>query len=312
VEFRSVRRGITVRSQAILGASIAGIALLAACTSNAAAPSDSPPAASDSPTSSAASSTEHPAGSPEVTSLVSSAVSSAASPPASTAALSASRTVPTSRTTSQMSSQTTSRTTSLTIGTRSLPRSTVAVRSPTAPSRPRVTVTVTRTHADVTVTAGPPKSTAEPAAISGECPYLGASVVSMITGQHHGDTRLVDLVPQPMCLFFRSDGGWMGSVRVIRAANSQAAAAAVNQHVPIAQSQPASSPPGWVGGSTTKGGMTQDADAKSVYGVAKGTIAVIAEENESPSIKARLMATCAIYQLKLESGQPPSVCVPQG
>ncbi|MDQ2740227.1 MAG: DUF2020 domain-containing protein [Actinomycetota bacterium] len=171
---------------------------------------------------------------------------------------------------------------------------------------------MTRTHADVTVTAGPPKSTAEPAATSGECPYLGASVVSMITGQHHGDTRLVDLVPQPMCLFYRSDGRWMGSVRVIRAANPQAAAAAVNQHVPIADSQPASSPPGWVGGSTTKGGMTQDADAKSVYGVAKGTIAVIAEENESPSIKARLMATCAIYQLKLESGQPPSVCVPQG
>lgn len=308
MEIRSVKRGITVRSRAILGASIAGIALLAACTSNAAAPSDSPPAASDSPTSSAASSAEHPAGSPAVTSLVSSAVSSVASRPASTAGLSASRTVPTSQTTSQ----TTSRTTSRTIGTRSLPRSTVAVRSPTAPSRPRVTVTVTRTHADVTVTAGPPKSTAEPAAISGECPYLGASVVSMITGQHHGDTRLVDLVPQPMCLFFRSDGGWMGSVRVIRAANPQAAAAAVNQHVPIADSQPASSPPGWVGGSTTKGGMTQDADAKSVYGVAKGTIAVIAEENESPSIKARLMATCAIYQLKLESGQPPSVCVPQG
>jgi UPF0176 protein len=308
VEIRPVKRGITVRSRAILGASIAGIALLAACTSNAAAPSDSPPAASDSPTSSAASSAEHPAGSPAVTSLVSSAVSSVASRPASTAGLSASRTVPTSQTTSQ----TTSRTTSRTIGTRSLPRSTVAVRSPTAPSRPRVTVTVTRTHADVTVTAGPPKSTAEPAAISGECPYLGASVVSMITGQHHGDTRLVDLVPQPMCLFFRSDGGWMGSVRVIRAANPQAAAAAVNQHVPIADSQPASSPPGWVGGSTTKGGMTQDADAKSVYGVAKGTIAVIAEENESPSIKARLMATCAIYQLKLESGQPPSVCVPQG
>ncbi len=308
MEIRPVKRGITVRSRAILGASIAGIALLAACTSNAAAPSDSPPAASDSPTSSAASSAEHPAGSPAVTSLVSSAVSSVASRPASTAGLSASRTVPTSQTTSQ----TTSRTTSRTIGTRSLPRSTVAVRSPTAPSRPRVTVTVTRTHADVTVTAGPPKSTAEPAAISGECPYLGASVVSMITGQHHGDTRLVDLVPQPMCLFFRSDGGWMGSVRVIRAANPQAAAAAVNQHVPIADSQPASSPPGWVGGSTTKGGMTQDADAKSVYGVAKGTIAVIAEENESPSIKARLMATCAIYQLKLESGQPPSVCVPQG
>ncbi len=308
MEIRPVKRGITVRSRAILGASIAGIALLAACTSNAAAPSDSPPAASDSPTSSAASSAEHPAGSPAVTSLVSSAVSSVASRPASTAGLSASRTVPTSQTTSQ----TTSRTTSRTIGTRSLPRSTVAVRSPSAPSRPRVTVTVTRTHADVTATAGPPKSTAEPAAISGECPYLGASVVSMITGQHHGDTRLVDLVPQPMCLFFRSDGGWMGSVRVIRAANPQAAAAAVNQHVPIADSQPASSPPGWVGGSTTKGGMTQDADAKSVYGVAKGTIAVIAEENESPSIKARLMATCAIYQLKLENGQTPSVCVPQG
>lgn len=112
-----------------------------------------------------------------------------------------------------------------------------------------------------------------------------------------------------MCVFYRSDGGWMGSVRVIKAATPQAAASAVVQHVPLAGSQPVSQPPGWVGGSTTTPGqMTQDSTAKSVYAVSRGDIAVVAEENESPSFKARQMAVCTIYGLQLGTGAAPEYC----
>lgn len=174
-----------------------------------------------------------------------------------------------------------------------------------------ITSTVTRTKPGptITVTVPPPKATAEPPAAAAECPYLSADVVSDITGQHHGQTQLVALEPHPMCVFYRSDGGRMGSVRVIRAASAAAAVAAVNQHVPIAGSQPASQPAGWSGGSrTSPGQMTQDSSALSVYAVSKGTIAIVAEEDESPSLKARLMAVCAIYGLGLEPAPAPDYC----
>jgi Domain of unknown function (DUF2020) len=169
--------------------------------------------------------------------------------------------------------------------------------------------TVTKVKPGQTITVGPPKPTPEPSAAAGDCPYLSADIVSFITGQHHGQTQLVSLEPQPRCIFYRADGGWMGSVSVIQAASPQAAVAAVNQHVPIAGSQPASQPAGWAGGSmTTPGQMTQDSSAKSVYAVSKGRIAIVAEENESPSIKARLMVVCALYDLKLETGLAPAAC----
>jgi len=101
----------------------------------------------------------------------------------------------------------------------------------------------------------------------------------------------------------------LGTVRVIQAANAPAAVAAVNQHVPVADSLPVSQPPGWAGGSMTGSEqMAQDSSARSVYGVSRGSIAVIALENESPSLKARLMAVCAIYGLKLQAGAPPELC----
>jgi hypothetical protein len=173
----------------------------------------------------------------------------------------------------------------------------------------KVTATITQTNPGETLTVGPPKPTATPAAVTGECPYLSADVVSDITGQHHGDTELINFQPQPMCVFYRSDGGLMGSVRIVKTANAEQAVAAVNQHVPIAGSQPASQPAGWTGGSMTSAGqMTQDSNAKSVYAVSKGDIAVVAEENESPSIKARVMAVCAIYGLRLQAGPAPDYC----
>ena len=54
--------------------------------------------------------------------------------------------------------------------------------------------------------------------------------------------------------------------------------------------------------------MTQDSQALSVYAVSKGNVAVVAEEDESPSLKARLMAVCAIYGLGLQPGPVPDYC----
>jgi len=188
------------------------------------------------------------------------------------------------------------------------PRSVPPARTTSAVVAVTVTSTVTSTHGPVTTTVGPPKATAEPAPIVGDCPYLSADVVSSITGQHHGQTELVAFRPHPTCVFRRSDGGRLGTVRVIQAASPLAAVAAVNQHVPIADSLPVSQPSGWLGGSMTTGKSTQDSSAGSVYGVSKGNIAVIVRENESPSLKARLMAVCAIYGLKLQAGEPPELC----
>jgi hypothetical protein len=77
----------------------------------------------------------------------------------------------------------------------------------------------------------------------------------------------------------------------------------------VSGSQPATQPSGWVGGSmSTPGQMTQDSNGRSVYAVSKGNIAVVVEEEESPSIKARVMAVCAIYGLRLETGAAPDYC----
>ncbi len=186
----------------------------------------------------------------------------------------------------------------------------IPVRSVAPTGRPtKVTATVTQTNPGRTLTVGPPAPTPTPPTVIGDCPYLPAGVVSDITGQHHGDTKLISFKPHPMCLFYRSDGGFLGSVRIIVAASPQQAVAAVNQHVPIADSQPASQPAGWLGGSmTTPGQMTQDSTAQSVYAVSKGNVVVVAEENESPSLKARVMAVCAIYGLKLNAGPVPGYC----
>ena len=95
----------------------------------------------------------------------------------------------------------------------STPKATLTSPAATVDTRPAVTVTstVTRTRPGLTITVGPPAPTAEPAAVDGECPYLSADVVSFVTGQHHGQTQLVDLHPHPMCIFYRSDGGLMGA-----------------------------------------------------------------------------------------------------
>jgi hypothetical protein len=116
--------------------------------------------------------------------------------------------------------------------------------------------------------------------------------VADINGQHTGTTQVIDVQPQPVCVFYRSDGGWMASIRIIQADTPQAAVAAVDQHVPIDVSDPASQPPGWTGGSMVT-------DTGSVYAVSKGDIAIVAESNQQQSIKGRQMVIKAVANLGL-------------
>ena len=151
--------------------------------------------------------------------------------------------------------------------------------------------TVTST-APGTVVAAPPEPTAEPPAADGACPYLSDDQVADINGQHTGQTQLVSVAPYPICVFYRSDGGPLATVRIIQADSPQAAVAAVDQHVPIENSDPASQPPGWTGGSMVT-------ESGSVYAVSKGSIAVVAESNQQQSIKGRQMVAAVVGSLGL-------------
>ncbi|WP_420122297.1 DUF2020 domain-containing protein [Nakamurella sp.] len=177
-----------------------------------------------------------------------------------------------------------------------------AASAPSAPAAPTITVTAgTRTATlSVTVTAepasvppaAPPAATDEPAAQAGPCPYLSDDQVADINGQHTGTTTIVAVDPHPICTFTRSDGGWLATVRIVQADSAAAAAAAVDQHVPVEKSDPADDPVGWTGGS-------MPTDRGSVYAVAKGQVAVIAEANQPQSIKGRQLAAAAIANLGL-------------
>jgi hypothetical protein len=155
-----------------------------------------------------------------------------------------------------------------------------------------VSATVTSTAPGATILAVPPAETAEPGPVNGACPYLADDDVADINGQHTGTTQVVDVSPHPICLFYRSDGGFLASVRVIQADSPQAAVAAVNAHVPIENSNPANQPPGWTGGSMVT-------DTGSVYAVSKDSIAVVAESNQQQSIKGRQLVVATVGALGL-------------
>ena len=155
-----------------------------------------------------------------------------------------------------------------------------------------VPTTLTSTVAGSTILASPPPPTAEPPPVDANCPYLADDVVADINGQHTGTTQTIDVAPYPICVFIRSDGGPMASIRIIQADTPQAAVAAVDAHVPIEGSDPASQPPGWTGGSM----VTADG---SIYAVSKGTIAIVAESNQQQSIKGRQMVIEAVTNLGL-------------
>ena len=137
-----------------------------------------------------------------------------------------------------------------------------------------------------------PPTTDEPAPVAGTCPYLSDDTVADINGQRTGVTTVIEVDPHPICTFTRSDGGWLATVRIVQADSPAAAAAAVDQHVPVESSNPADDPAGWTGGSMATGDG-------SVYAVAKGSVAVIAEANQPQSIKGRQLAVTAIANLGL-------------
>lgn len=155
-----------------------------------------------------------------------------------------------------------------------------------------VTSTITSTLTPPASTAQPPPATAEPAAVDGTCPYLTDDQVADINGQHTGQTQVIAVAPHPVCVFTRSDGGWLATVRIVEAPTPAEAVAAVNQHVPIESSSPASQPAGWSGGAAVL------AD-RSIYAVAKDSVAVVAESNQLQTIKGRQMAITAISTLGL-------------
>ncbi len=155
-----------------------------------------------------------------------------------------------------------------------------------------VSTTVTSTSAGSTSTAVAPAATPEPPPVDGTCPYLSDEAVAEINGQRTGTTQVVDVQPYPVCVFYRSDGGPLASIRVIRADTPQAAVAAVDQHVPIESSNPAKQPAGWTGGSMVT-------DAGSIYAVSKGKIAIVAESNQQQSVKGRQMVATAVQNLGL-------------
>lgn len=186
--------------------------------------------------------------------------------------------------------------TTATAGPESSPASTVAASGgpasgPSSSPSP-VTSTVTSTVTPPASTAQPPPATNEPAAVDGPCPYLTDDQAADINGQHTGQTQIVAVAPHPICIFTRSDGGWLATVRVIEAATPAEAVAAVNQHVPIDTSSPATQPAGWSGGAVVL-------DDKSIYAVAKDRFAVVAESNQLQTIKGRQMAITTISALGL-------------
>jgi UPF0176 protein len=167
--------------------------------------------------------------------------------------------------------------------------STITVTEGTRTATRSVLSTLTSTSL---VRVEPPAATDEPEPVVANCPYLPDAQVADINGQHTGVTTVVAVAPHPICTFTRSDGGWLATVRVVRADTPEAAVAAVDQHVPVDGSSPEDDPAGWAGGSMPTGDG-------SVYAVAKGTVAVIAEANQPQSIKGRQLAVAAITNLGL-------------
>ena len=181
--------------------------------------------------------------------------------------------------------------------------STTQVPSSTLTSTVRVTVTnstVTRTATVSAGTVAPPPATKEPEPQAGPCPYLPEDDVKLINGQGYGPTMLTAVEPYPICDFYRSDGGWQARIRIVRAATPEAAEAAVDQHVPVDRSAPASRPAGWSGGSmTTPDGIAGNDQVRSVYAVSKGRTAIIAESNQDQTIKGRQMVIEVVENLGL-------------
>ena len=171
---------------------------------------------------------------------------------------------------------------------------TTTLRTLTVTASDRTTVTA------VPSTVGPPPPTREPAPVPGTCPYLSDADVMADNGQHTGQTSVIATKPYPVCVFTRADGGYLATTRIVVATTAAQAAAAVNQHVPVGRSNPASFPAGWSGGAmATPDGVPGYPNAGSIYAVSKGTIAIIAISNQPQSIKGRQMVEQIVANLHL-------------
>lgn len=146
----------------------------------------------------------------------------------------------------------------------------------------------------------PAPTTSLAAAVSGSCPYLSADDAARVAGQRTGPGAVVAATPAPICVFTRSDGGWLAAVRVFRTPDAASAAAAIDERILIADSSPADDPTGWTGGYRgLPSGTPEYPEARSVYGVSKGTAAVVVWINQAQSIKGRRIVEAVIGNLQL-------------
>ena len=143
-----------------------------------------------------------------------------------------------------------------------------------------------------------PSASGLPAAVIGECPYIAASDVMAINGQHNGPTSIIPIKPYPICIFTRSDGGYLATTRIIEAASPAAARAVVDSFAPVDESFPVNLPAGWSGGAMAlPNGNANNPDSRSVYAVSKGPIVIVAESNQEQSIKGRQMVQQIVKNL---------------
>lgn len=186
-----------------------------------------------------------------------------------------------------------------------------AVSGPSV-SQVQVTVTVTDTPsvpaASTTKTTKPTKATDAPAAPlpaqeAGDCPYISNEFAAIANGQGVGQTMIRPTKPYVVCDFYRSDGGWSGSIRVAVAKDAAAATALIDYAAPIKKSNPASVEGGWNGGSWVKelgaDPLILNDEELAVFAVSKGKVAIIATSNEALTKKARNFVVEAIANLKL-------------
>ena len=125
----------------------------------------------------------------------------------------------------------------------------------------------------------------------GTCPYLTTGFVAEANGQRVPKVKLSTDEPHPACFFYANATEVQLSVWVFEG-EPGAAEAVVDRAAPVSDSNPATEPAGWEGGSLTN-------DGGAVYAVAKGGSAVVVTSNQKQTIKAREVAKQVVANLGL-------------
>lgn len=143
-----------------------------------------------------------------------------------------------------------------------------------------------------TTTAGPaePPPVPEPTT-DGQCPYLASSVVQEANGQLVRKVRLSADQPNPACFFYANASDIQLTVWVFQG-DAKIAKAVVDRAAPVADSNPATEPAGWNGGSSTTA-------TGAVYAIAKDGTAVVVTSNQKQTIKTRRVAETVVGNLGL-------------